>query len=107
MPKSFTVYFSVSKGDFHYHKNEILTVDPGDSVEWKCKDGHAFAVHIGRESPLAKGRFRAKAGRSVSTVIPKSSRQNYVKIVKYTLAVFDGDNVWSDDPLIIIRKPSG
>jgi hypothetical protein len=107
MPKSYTIFFSVSKGDFYYHKNEILTVNPGDSVEWKCKDGYAFAVHIGRGSPLAKGRFRARAGGLISTVIPKNPRDKYMKIVKYTIAVFDGENVWSDDPLIIIRKPSG
>lgn len=107
MPKSHVIAFSQKKGDFSYHKNEILTVNPGDSIEWKCRDGHAFAVHIGRQSPLSKGRFRARAGRSVSTVVPKTPRQNYVKIVKYTIAVYDGENVWSDDPLIIIRKPSG
>ncbi len=107
MSTSHTISFTVKDGNFDYHGNEIIYIDPGDTIEWNCPEGHPFAVHIGRDSPLEKGRFRAQNNEKVTTTIPVKPGSDHLKIVKYMVAVFDGDNIWTDDPLIIIKKPSG
>lgn len=105
MSKTQTISFEVNNGDFNYLGNEIVYVDPGDTIEWICKNGYAFTVHIGRESPLEKGRFRAGIKKKIVTKVPLKPKANYTKIVKYLMAVYDGKNIWTDDPLIIIKKP--
>lgn len=90
-------------GNFSYENASIL-VDRGDSITWECQGGHPFAVHLGWGSPLEKGRYRAsKKEQIVAHVLNDAAAGHY----RYTVVVCDGEKIWTDDPELIVRRPSG
>lgn len=103
-PETHVVTITVDEdGDFSY-ENPLIWVDGGDTIVWECTNKCPFAVHIGWDSPLEKGRFRSADGSNKTTVVPKNARSGYYR---YTVAVFLDGNIWMDDPEVIIRRPRG
>jgi plastocyanin len=100
MPRSYTIEIDCHNGDLEY-SDPHLRVQHGDTIKWICKDlSSSFAIHIGWGSPLAKGRYRAGPGGSVEVTIPPNSPPG---CYKYTVALYDGKDIWTDDPDFIIR----
>jgi len=95
--KTVTIY--LNNGDIGY-SDERIKVDQDDEVEWGCDNPeHHFSVHFGYNSPLPKGRYRTRPkGRTGGKVVGKPG------IYKYFVAVFDGENIWTDDPDLIVRR---
>jgi plastocyanin len=104
-PETRTVTISMEDGNISYDKLCVF-VEPEDTIEWACEnDNYHFAVHIGWDSPLRKGRYRATKGKRISDRVPEDARPGRYK---YFVAVFDGENIWTDDPEFIVkpgRKP--
>jgi len=96
-----TITFSVTNGDFEYSEL-VAGVNPGDKIEWICENGYDFAVHLSRYSPLNKGRFRGK--KSFSADVKNDAERG---IYKYFVAVYDGEKIWTDDPVLIIPPVRG
>ena len=88
-------------GDFTFDPDPVV-VRRGDNVEWVCTNDYPFAVHLGWSSPFLKGRYRAPGRSKVSDRIPENAHYGDYK---YFVAVFDGENIWTDDPRIIVRRP--
>ncbi len=100
-PETHTITITVKKGNFTY-VNPLVWVDQGDTIIWKCTNRCPFAIHIGRDSPLKKGRFRSAQGKSIKTEVPKKAPPgNY----EYTVAVYLDGNIWTDDPPFIVKRP--
>lgn len=101
-PKPHTIKITVDNdGNFSYD-NPLIWVYPGDTIIWECTNHSPFAIHIGWNSPLEKGRFRSVKGDRVVTVVPEDALPgNY----EYTAAVFIDGNIWTDDPPFIVKKP--
>jgi plastocyanin len=99
--KTHTVKINVVGGNVLYDKPSI-SVDPEDTIEWVCENSqYHFAVHIGWDSPLRKGRYRASMGKRISEKVPKKAPPGRYK---YFVAVFDGTNIWTDDPDFIVKR---
>jgi plastocyanin len=95
----------INGGDLSYSIDNFK-VDQGDSIIWSCdkRYGHCYSVHLGYKSPLAKGRYRRACGQEIiDRVSPKAEPGDY----KYIVAVCDGENIWTDDPIFIVKRPSG
>jgi hypothetical protein len=72
----------------------------GQAIEWKCEKDFPFAVHLGYDSPFNRVHHQALRQQPIRLDIGKDTpRGKY----KYVVAVFDGNNVWIEDPHIIIR----
>ena len=96
-----TVNITVKNGDFSYD-NPLFYAYRGDTILWKCTNNYHFAVHLGWNSPMPKGRYRAKPGKEIKDKIKSDADHGDYK---YFVAVYDGnDNVWTDDPRFIVRK---
>jgi len=90
-------------GNFSY-ENPLIWVDRGDSIIWECQGDYPFAVHLGWGSPLDKGRYHAsKKEQIVARVLNNALAGHY----PYTVVVCDGEKLWTDDPELIVRRPSG
>ena len=94
-------------GDFEYEYNgkrsqfSTVWVHHGDTIRWVCENPKQYlATHIGFNSPFDKCRYRCEAGSHIQvTVTPTAQPGNY----KYTVAVFDIEKIWTDDPEFIVR----
>ena len=88
-------------GDFKYDKR-VCFVRRGETIEWICDGEGFFAVHIGWNSPLEKGRYRNGQGKRISAHVPKDAPKGRYE---YFVAVFDprSEQVWTDDPEFIIK----
>lgn len=76
--KTHTITISMQNGDISYDKHCVF-VEPEDTIEWVCADANChFAVHIGWDSPLGKGRYRAARGKRISDRIPQNARARSV-----------------------------
>lgn len=95
-----TVNINLRNGEFTYHPC-CPKVKQGEELKWRCDDG-AFAVHIGYNSPLPKGRYRAKSGDETGDNVGSNAQPGHYK---YSVAVYDGEYLWTDDPIFIIRRP--
>ena len=97
------------RGDFMYRLNggspqEFLTfrVRRGDTITWICQKSDAhFAVDCGYDSPFPTRHFQGRPGQTrvgdkIRTQVPEGR-------YKYTVAVWDDEGVWTDDPEFIIR----
>ncbi len=99
--KSHTVTITVDdQGNFRYG-NPLVWVRAGETIVWECTNKYPFAVHIGWDSPLEYGRYRS-SGDPIKANVMKDARPGYFR---YSVAVFDGKNIWTDDPEIIVRRP--
>ena len=99
--KKHSVTITVNQeGKFSYD-NPMIWVDAGDSVTWKSPKNPIFAVHLGWDSPLDKGRYHSSTGEIKASVLD-SAQPGYFR---YSVAVFDGKNIWTGDPEIIVKRP--
>ena len=89
-----------AEGDISYNI-QSLVVKREDTIEWVCENDYSFAVHFGWDSPLGKGRYRAGIRDIINDKVPANAPFGEHK---YFVAVFDGNNIWTDDPRIIIRR---
>jgi plastocyanin len=102
--KTHTIKITVDNdGDFTYD-NPLIWAYPGDTIIWECTNHRPFAIHIGWNSPLEKGRFQSAKGDRIETVVPEGAQPgNY----EYTVAVDLNGNIWTDDPPFIVKPPKG
>lgn len=101
-PKTHTVSITLTpSGDLEY-VNPLIWVDRGDKIIWECTNRHAFTVHLGWNSPLENGRLRAKKGNNIDADVPMNAPPGYYR---YTVAVYDEDEIWTDDPELIVKRP--
>jgi plastocyanin len=102
-PKTHTANITVdSQGNFHYDPL-IIMVDRRDTVVWKCEGNPNFAIHIGWNSPLDRGRYRTSKKEIKAHVQENAQPGHY----HYFVAVLIDNEIWTDDPEIIVRRPSG
>ena len=94
------VKITLRNGNLSYHPC-CPKVNRGEELTWKCDEG-AFAVHIGYNSPLPKGRYRAKKGDATGDNVGGNAQPGEYK---YFVAVYDGEQVWTDDPIFIVKRP--
>jgi hypothetical protein len=73
----------------------------GQTIEWICQGNFPFAIHMGYDTPFEKEHYQAPPRQSIRLSIAPSHRYGRYK---YTVAVFDGENVWIEDPELIIRR---
>ena len=100
IPKTHTITISMQNGDISYDKLCVF-VEPEDTIEWVCdNDNYHFAVHIDWDSPLGKGRYRAIKGNRIIDKVRKDARPGRYK---YFVSIFDGENIWTDDPEFIVK----
>ena len=93
------VKITLKNGDLSYSPC-CPKLDKGEELKWICNDG-IFAVHIGYNSPLPKGRYRAKKGEETGDkILGDATPGDY----KYSVSVYDGEYLWTDDPKFIIRR---
>jgi plastocyanin len=84
----------------------VITVAPGEEVEWRSD--HAFAIAVERNATLF-GRelppqaLRARAGRGQASVRARTGQNAPAGAYKYSVGVWDGENVWVVDPEVVIR----
>lgn len=107
-PETHTVNISVEDGEIKYRDDNngdksSFKVSRGDTIEWTCTNAdYHFAVHIGYDSPLGKGRYPQKNNvRGISDKVSKNAPPGHYK---YFVAVFDGTNIWTDDPDFIVKR---
>jgi len=93
----------VKNGEICY-SNDYFKVNRGDSIIWSCdkKYGHCYSVHLGYKSPLPKGRYRKACGQDIRDKVKTNAEPGEYK---YFVAVYDGKNIWTDDPIFIVRRP--
>lgn len=98
------VEISVSKSGNISYSNDNFKVDRGDSIIWSCdkKYGHCYSVHLGYKSPLPKGRYRKACGQAIKDKVKTNADFGHHK---YMVAVCDGKNIWTDDPIFIVKRP--
>jgi hypothetical protein len=88
-------------------KDDIVQCTPdcayvcrGQTIEWKCERDFPFAIHLGYDSPFERVHHHAPKQQRIRLDIAKNTpRGRY----KYVVAVFDGSNVWIEDPQMIVR----
>lgn len=92
------------------HENGDLTYDAcnvrlrwGDVIEWRCEPRQPFAVHIGWDSPLRKGRYQSVDGNPIADTVPDGALPGRFK---YFVAVFEDGKIWTDDPEFVVRRRS-
>jgi hypothetical protein len=83
------------------YQPETVCLKRNESVIFQCIDGHTFSVDFGYNSPLGKKSFQALRGDQIRVKVPNDTQ--YGKY-KYTIAIFDGEKVWIEDPYMIIRE---
>jgi hypothetical protein len=63
-----------------------------------------FAVHPSDNSPLRKGRYAGKGGKTVGGKVKKVLRKDEPnRTFKYSVSVWEGGRIWTDDPTFIIE----
>ena len=91
-------------------KDGDLSYDPccpkvkrGDLIHWICEreNGDYFAVHIGWNTPLDEGRYRKPCGAKIVAQVDDDAQYGEYK---YSVSVFDGSDIWTDDPIFIVRR---
>ena len=80
-----------------------VQLDWEDEIVWKCMPRNPFAIHIGWDSPLEKGRYRSVDGEPIRALVPKGALPGRFK---YSVAVFDEETneIWTDDPEFVVRR---
>jgi len=105
-PETHTIIITVDNdGNFTYD-NPLIWVDPGDTIVWECENKWPFAIHVGWNSPLEKGRYQSTDGTRIEATVPVGARPSYYY---FTVAVFDEKTrkIWTDDPPFIVKRPKG
>jgi len=102
-PETHTINITVDDdGNFTYD-NALIWVYPEDTIIWECANNCPFAIHIGWNSPV-EGRYRSVDGTAIEAPVPKNARPGYYS---YTVAVCIDNEIWTDDPPFIVKKPKG
>jgi len=86
-------------GNFSY-VNPLFWAHRGDSIVWECTNNCPFAIHIGWNTPLNKGRYRSKNGNPIDAKVRDDAQfGDYT----YTVVVSIDNVTWTDDPPFIVR----
>ena len=93
------ITISLVSGEIKYSEAR-QKADPGDTIEWNCADGN-FAVQFQGLSPAKKRKDKKKKADPLSMVI-RNANELAPGAYKYMVAVASGDDVFIDDPEIII-----
>jgi len=101
MNKRHVVSLAVRNGEFDYGGKECVMVEPGDTVIWKSDARGHLAIQFGFETPFESRGFKSKEGKPITATVVSRSPGVY----KYTAVIYDGEELWLDDPVIIIRPP--
>lgn len=101
-PQTHTVTITVDVNGHFTYVNPLIWVDRGDTIVWECTNKYRFAVHVGWDSPLDKGRYHTPEKEKIVATVPTDARPGYYR---YTVAVCDGTNIWTDDPELIVKRP--
>ena len=97
-----TVEITVDKdGKFSYDK-PLVRVHRGDKLVWECTNECPFAIHVGWNSPLDKGRYRSKGKNSIEATVREDAQYGYYF---YTVAATINGATWTDDPPFIVKPP--
>lgn len=95
-----------ANGNFTY-ENPLISVKPGDAIQWVCTNRVPFAIHIGWDSPLDQFRYQSD-GRPIDAIVPTPTvtkpYYGFPGKFKYAVAVYYEGTVWTDDPEIIVRR---
>jgi hypothetical protein len=108
-----TVTISVT-GDGIVIDPEVATLNRGDEVQWTSDLDFAVAVErnadlFGRRLPpqALRGRARSQGqGPAMASVRARAGANAPVGAYKYSVAVWDGEDVWVVDPEIVIVPPN-
>ncbi len=99
-PKTHTITITVDNdGNFSYD-NPLIWVDHGDTIIWECTNNCPFAIHLGWNSPLKKGRYRSEDGTRIEAEVKKNAQPGYYQ---YAAAVCIDKEIWIDDPPFIVK----
>lgn len=96
-PTVYRVDISVDteSGEISYSLDPVRA-QPGDHVEWNCEQG-AWSVHFIDKTPFAQKKLR---GRGPKRLPIRSDAED--GSYKYFVAVAVGDDVFTDDPEVIV-----
>ena len=89
-------------GKFFYEKDYVI-VCPGDVIEWKIERDHPFGIFVKADpSPLERSVYTAKRGGIIRARVREDARRG---VYPYAVGVSDGEDIYVDDPDIIVRDP--
>lgn len=83
------------------YTNATVNASKGDTISWTSN--HPFAVDFAVSSPADKLKGSSKKGKASSEISMKIRNDSSPGRYKYFVAVFDGNDVLTDDPEIIIE----
>lgn len=106
--RTHTIRVYCRRGQFEYEYNggprlpfSTVRVGWNDRIVLECEDSECWlAIHIGYNSPTPCCSYQAKPGGAIVVDIPPAA---VAGVYKYTVAVFDGSDIWTDDPDFIVR----
>jgi len=96
------ISLNAETGAFSYSQDPV-TAAPGDQIEWVCEEG-AWSVHFIDRTPLPQQALRAARGSARRLPVRSDAAAGSYK---YFVAVAIGDDVFTDDPEVIVRPGPG
>ena len=97
-PETQLVMITIKEGYLEYDE-PYLQVHPGDTIKWSC--AHPFVVRFDVDSPMEKEWQRGGSGIYATDVIRREAPYGRYK---YFVAVWDGSQILTDDPELIVRR---
>lgn len=92
------VVISVSEdGQFSYSLDPVRAAR-GDQIEWRCESGN-WSVHFIGQTPLAQQAVRGRSGNARRLPVRADAANGSYK---YFVAVAVGDEVYTDDPEVVV-----
>ncbi|UCC40853.1 MAG: hypothetical protein JSV96_05295 [Candidatus Aminicenantes bacterium] len=87
-------------GNFKY-SNDSFEVERGDFIEWSCEEtnGEDYTV-IFQKTPFYWKEKEKKCGQKIKDKIKEEAEDGEYK---YKVSVNDGQNVWTDDSIFIVK----
>jgi plastocyanin len=104
--KTFKVEITIGEcGEIKY-SNDYFEVDWGDQIKWEYKGRGHYAIHLGPETPFE---WQSQDKKSDGTFnITGTVKENAVQVeYKYFVAIYDGKNLFTDDPKFIVKRRRG
>jgi plastocyanin len=91
------ISFDAETGTFEYSLDPVRAA-PGDLIEWNCDQG-SWSVHFVSGTPLTQQALRGKRREAKRLPVrPNAEPGTY----KYSVAVAIGEDVFIDDPEVVI-----
>ena len=103
--RDFDYDYDVDDGSNRTRKT-MLRVEGNDAVKWQCDKYKTFTVHFGWNTPFKEEQIHSdpSTGMTKSLQVPADVRNGHYRFI---VAVLAGNEIWADDPEIIIIRPSG